>query len=78
MDSTVKRVLTTAKIIFSNGQEYTIPMVNPNNPRNPDLQNYGTKCTLKQSLYKGTSTKVKTNDVIILNSNLAVLYILAD
>lgn len=61
MESTVKRVLTTAKIIFSNGQEYTIPMVNSNNPRNPDLQNYGTKCTLKQSLYKGTSTNVIGN-----------------
>jgi hypothetical protein len=61
MESTVKRVLTTAKIIFSNGQEYTIPMVNPNNPRTPDLQNYGTKCTLKQSLYKGTSTDVIGN-----------------
>lgn len=61
MESTVKRVLTTAKIIFSNGQEYTIPMLNPNNPTNPDLQNYGTKCTLKQNLYKGTSTNVIGN-----------------
>lgn len=61
MESTVKRVLTTAKIIFSNGQEYTIPMVNPNDHVNPDLQNYGTKCTLKQSLYKGTSTNVIGN-----------------
>lgn len=61
MESTVKRVLTTAKIIFSNGQEYTIPMVNPNDHVNPDLKNYGTKCTLKQSLYKGTNTNVIGN-----------------
>lgn len=61
MESTVKRVLTTAKIIFSDGQEYTIPMVNPNDSTNPDLTNYGTKCTLKQSLYKGTNTNVIGN-----------------
>ena len=64
MESTVKRVLTTAKIIFSNGQEYTIPMINPNDHVNPDLQNYGTKCTLKQSLYKGTSTNVLLMQVV--------------
>lgn len=61
MNNTVKSIQTTAKIIFSNGVEYTIPFVNPNTPGHPDLQDYGTKCSLKQSLYKGSNTNVIGN-----------------
>lgn len=68
MNNTVKSVKTTAKIIFSNGVEYTIPFVNVNS-QSTDLQNYGTKCTLKQSLYKGSNTNVIGN---ICSSTLAI------
>lgn len=60
MNNTVKSVKTTAKIIFSNGVEYTIPFVNVNS-QSTDLQNFGTKCSLKQSLYKGSNTNVIGN-----------------
>ena len=60
MENTVKSVTTTAKIIFSNGVEYVIPFVNVNS-QTTDLENFGTKCTLKQRLYKGSNTNVIGN-----------------
>lgn len=60
MESTIKSVQTVAQIIFSNGQEYTIPFKNQQSQL-LDLQNFGTKCSLKETLYKGTNTNVIGN-----------------
>ena len=59
MINTIKSVLTTAKIIFSNGSTYTIPF--KNNNQSTDLSTYGTSCKLVQSLYKGSNTNVIGN-----------------
>ena len=69
MNNTVKRVSTAAKIIFSNGSNYTIPFTNPHDSQNPDLLNYGTNCKLKQALYKANSTNVIGN---ICGSTLSI------
>ena len=60
MESIVKKVETTAKIVFSNGSEYTIPFKNDNSLTD-DLQNYGTSCSLKERLYQSDSTSIIGN-----------------
>lgn len=86
MKNVVKSVRTTAKIIFSDNREYVLPFVNTDSA-STDLKDYGTKCTLKQSLYKGTNTNVIGNiccgslyiegrsiDKLLINSNENSIY----
>ncbi len=60
MKNIVKKVKTTARIVFSNDAEFTLPFLNENS-QTSDLENYGTSCSIKERLYSSDNTSVIGN-----------------
>lgn len=60
MKNIVRKVNTKAKILFSNGNSFTIPFLNEDS-NTSDLLNYGISCSVKERLYSSDSTSIIGN-----------------